>query len=34
MVQKLWNMGTNTLLLTGDNQSTARYFAQQAGMRR
>lgn len=30
MVQKLWNMGTNTLLLTGDNQSTARYFAQQA----
>lgn len=32
MVQKLWNMGTNTLLLTGDNTSTAAYFAQQAGI--
>ena len=32
MVSKLSNMNTNTVLLTGDNQKTADYFASQAGI--
>ena len=33
MVQRLHDMDTNTVLLTGDNQKTADYFAEQVGIR-